>query len=457
MSEGIHVNPSTTLPRSQTTRMATSALYMALITCTGLAPVDSVRAQSTEGNEDVRAQIQALRAEQARISELQQRTEESIRVLEARLGLPAPTPVVTAVQRTGSLTPDATAATGATLPASSRLKISGDLRLRGQADISDEDGRNRNSSQVRGRLGATFAASDRVVVGGRMVTGDADDPNSTDVQLSNFDDDLDISLDQAYVQLNFGDAKIYGGKMPQPFTRTELVWDGDVSPQGLAATYKRSLAGGGAFRANGLFFVVDEQAAGPDSTMLGAQLGYDSAAMGGWKFDASAGYFDYSLGSVAGADAGDFRSNLRNPDGTYLSDFRLVDVIAGATYQGANEKWPVRAVADVVRNLDAETSADTGYGLDLSVGRISKPGDWRFTYGYAVAETDAVFAAFSQDNLGIATNYQMHALTADYVPMPKTMISAIWYHYKPDQAIDAGSNDPSDWLDRIRLAFLVNF
>lgn len=62
-----------------------------------------------------------------------------------------------------------------------------------------------------------------------------------------------------------------------------------------------------------------------------------------------------------------------------------------------------------------------------------------------------------RDAQGIATNYKLHAFTVDYTPMPKTMLSAIWYHYKPNDPAYAGSNAPNDWLDRIRLFFLVNF
>ena len=41
--------------------------------------------------------------------------------------------------------------------------------------------------------------------------------------------------------------------------------------------------------------------------------------------------------------------------------------------------------------------------------------------------------------------------------MPKTAITAIWYHYKPNDPAYAGSNQPNDWLDRLRLFFLMNF
>jgi hypothetical protein len=411
-----------------------------------LSPSAFAQTANTADAAALRAQIEALRAEQARIAEMQRQTEAKIRQLEAGAGVANSAPAV------APSSPQLASADGA-----SKLNVTGDLRLRFQGDYSDDDVRARRSGQVRGRIGATYAVNDRVTIGARLVTGDPDDPNSTDVQLSNWDDDFQVSLDLAYAQVNFGDLNIYGGKIPQPFARTDLVWDGDVNPQGLSGVYKHKLGDGSALRASGLFFVIDENAVAADSTMVGGQVGYDTAQLGDFKFDVSAAYYDYTLGSVAGADAGDFRNNLRRPDGSYLSDFNLGDLIVGATWSGLGSRWPVRFVGDYVKNFGAETSQDTGYGADLGIGRVTQQHDWRVTYGYSVAETDAVLGAFSHDNISIGTNYKLHALTLDYVPMPKTMLTAYWYHYKPDHAQDAGSNAPGDWLDRIRVAFLVSF
>jgi len=421
-----------------------SALCLGL-GCCGISPAF---AQSTSpADAGLLEQIGELRAQQAQIARMQQQTETRIRALEARLGVAPPaTPA-----------PAAFAVAASAKSQEPRLKVGGDLRLRAQGDYSDSDGTNRTSSQLRARIGATYAFNDLVTIGGRMVTGDGDDPNSSDVQLSNWNDDLQTGLDLAYAQFNFDGFKVYGGKIPNPFARTDLVWDGDVNPQGVGAVYRLPLAGGGAFRANGLFFTVDEQAAGSDSSMGGVQLGFDSAAHGGLGFDASAGYYRYSLGSQTGADAGDWRSNRLDPDGSFMSDYELLDVVAGLTWQGSKEKWPLRIVGDYVKNLGAIDDQDTGYGIDVGLGRASRPGDWRFTYGYSQTEVDAVLAAFSNDNIGIATNYNLHALTLDYTPMPKTMISAIWYHYKPNNPLYAGTNQPDDWLDRVRVLFLMNF
>ena len=422
------------------TRSTCVALAISIAAC-----VPSGRIQAAAAPADLQAEIAAIRAEQTAIAERQRQNEARLRELEARAGAQTAPPAPVAVKADAST------------DASARLAVTGDLRLRYQGDYSGIDQPDRSSSQVRARLGATLAVNDRVSVGARLVTGDPDDPNSTDVQLSNFDDDLQVSLDLAYARLDLGDLALYGGKLPQPFARTDLVWDSDVNPQGVSAVYRHALAGGSTLRANGLFFVVDENAVAADSTMVGAQLGYDLPVADDWKLDASAAYYDYRLGSVAGGDAGDFRSNLRNPDGRYRSDFDLADLLVGVTWSGAGSRWPVRVLADYVRNLGAATAADTGYGIDVALGRASRQGDWRLTYGYSVAETDAVLAAFSHDNIGFGTNYRLHALTFDYVPLPKTLLSAIWYHYAPLHAVDAGSNRPGDWLDRLRVAFLVNF
>lgn len=337
------------------------------------------------------------------------------------------------------------------------LTVSGDFRLRAQGDFSAADTPDRGSGQVRARLAASYAVSPWIKVGARLATGDADDPNSTDVQLSNFDDKFDVNLDQAWVELDLGNLRVLGGKTPQLLTRTELVWDGDVNPQGIGAAYRRTLTHGSSIRMNGLFFVIDEQAAGPESTMAGAQLGFDSGWRGLWKFDSAMAYYDYSLRDLADADSGDFRTNLLTPDGKYLSDFDLADVIVSTTWRGLGERRPVSVTADYVKNFGAETDADTGYSVELALGRTSAPHDWRVSYGYGVAEADAVLAAFSSDNTSIGTNYRQHFLTFDYVLLPGTQINASWYHYRPDEARYAGARLPGDWLDRVRLAIAVSF
>jgi len=435
-------------PRHLASAMLRLALYSGLF----VTIITPALAQTLSQNErdEIAAQLRQLREQQAQIAAMQQQTEHSIRALESRLGVASPPQVAAATAATSSA-PGSAPGPGFW----DRLKVSGDMRVRAQGDYSDANNPDRVSGQVRARLGATFDVNELVTLGTRVVTGDANDPNSTDVQLSNWDDGFEISLDLAYAQINLGNLKLYGGKIPQPFARTDLVWDGDVNPQGVSAVYKKPLAGGGAFRANGLFFAIDNPRPGPTSYMNGAQFGFDSPEFGALRFDASAGYYHYHLGSLVGADAGDFRSN-RMVNGQYVSDYRLLDILAGVNWSGLGERWPLRVTGDYVRNLGADDE-NTGFGIDVAFGRARKAGDWRFGYGYSQTDVDAVMAAFSHDNLAIATNYKLHTMTVDYTLLPNTLLSAIWYHYKPNNPLYAGARQPDDWLDRLRLFLVVNF
>lgn len=413
--------------------------FVAAIACSG----PSLGQDNPEAAE-IREQIRALRAEQARITELQRQVDASLRALEARLDTTHPGPSLPAPEPSQP----STVAAAAGEP---RLEVSGDLRLRAQGDRSDDA--DQLSGQLRGRLAATYALNDRITIGGRLATGDSGDPRSTDVQLSNWNDDLEVSLDMAYARFDLGNLQLYGGKFPQPFIRTDLVWDGDVNPQGAAATYRLPTPGGGAFLANGLFFPVDVGAGRSDSTMAGVQFGYDSPVHGGFGYTVSGGYYSYDLGQPA---ARHVRGNRLDVAGGYLSDYRLFNVITALSWQGADEKWPIRIVGDYVRNLGAVDDEDTGYEISASIGRAA-PGNWRFSYGYARTDADAVLAAFSHDNIAIATNYQLHTMTVDYGLTPNTSIGGIWYRFRPNDPEFAGSNDPSKWIDRLRLFYLVSF
>lgn len=397
---------------------------------------------------ELRAAIQVLQAEQAQ-------SRARIAELEAALSKQHEVPVTVA---TAAVAPHAAAApapgaivsTAAPAGAPPRLSLSGDMRVRYESNFGITGARDRDRGVLRARLRAAYAVNDWLTVGGQLATGDPDDPNSTDMTLSNFDDDLQVSLDQAYIRLTPGDLQVHLGKIPQPFARTELVWDGDVSPQGASAAYAAAL-GGVKVKASGLYFLVDESVAGPDSRMIGGQLSLQTPSAP-VQAELAVGYYDYSLRSLAGADTGDFRSNLF-AGGRYLSDFNLLDVIAALTWNGLGEKWPVRLVGDYVHNYGAATDADTGFGVDLLVGRTNKPGDWRFMYGYAEAETDAVLAAFSHDNTNLATNYMQHTLAIDFVPKHNLILNATYYRYRRKD----GALGPIDWQNRMRLNFLVNF
>ena len=408
-------------------------------------------AQSASDVAAMRQELGELKAEQARTAARIAGLEDKLNGLEGASPIsepPQPLPPQAAAAKAISMVREA----GAVQP----LDVAGDIRIRYESNFGDRDTRNRSRFALRARLRGSYAVTDWLTAGGQLTTGDPDDPNSSDVTLSNFDDDLSVSLDQAWLRAKFGNLQISGGKIPLPFKRTDMVWDGDVYPEGLSFTYETKIGALATAKAAGLYFVIDEAPVGEDSRMIGGQIGVDAKLGDTIKFETSAGYYDYRLSSAAGGDSGDFRSN-RFVNGRYLSDFNLLDVIASATWTGPDKNWPLRIIGNYVHNFGATTPSNSGYSIGLAAGRITEKGNWRFGLGYAQTGVDAVLAAFSEDNTTLASNYVQHNFSVDYVLRPHLILNGTFYRYKPKSAIDAGPNDPNHWLNRLRINLLAEF
>lgn len=327
-----------------------------------------------------------------------------------------------------------------------KFAYSGDVRLRLESNANPS----RTRGVFRARLRGEYSLSDLLSVGGEIVTGDRDDPNTADVTLSQFADDVDLGLSQLYVKADIGNVTVLGGKFPQPLERTDLVWDGDVNPQGISGLNRWQINEALALDGRGVLFVIDENASGDDSYMLGGQVVLRARHGGQSKSLFAIGYYDYSIGSIENADAGDFRTNLLDVDGDYLSDFNLIDVIVTTSHAPFGDQWPVGFTANYVKNMGSATGDDLGYFGRISIGRSEEANDLRFSYGYSTAETDAVFAAFSNDNLGIATNYKAHELGIDYQVSDFFSLNTTWYRY----STLAGA---TNWRDRLRLNASIHF
>ncbi|HEY0624070.1 putative porin [Sphingomonas sp.] len=395
-----------------------------------------------------------LAEQQARIQQLEaQVAQQAAQLKQGNAPIPAtPVPQIAAAVPAPPPAPAITLASSAAAFHIPGVDVSGDLRVRQEWNTGAA--RNRSRSALRARLRASYAVSDRFAIGAELATGDPDDPNSTDVTLGNFLDDLNVSLDQAWIRYTAGGLIVHAGKFPQIFQRTDMIWDGDVLPEGLGASYALDLGNGTRLDARALYFVIDEAPTARDSDMLGGQINAAVPLASDLRLALSGSYYHYRLGSIAGADAGDFRGNLVS-GGRYLSDFHLVEGLGTLTYAGLSPRWPLALTADYVRNLGAAVPGDTGFSVELAAGRIAQRGDWRAAYTYSEVQVDAVFAAFSHDNLDLSTNYQLHGFGLGYVPASNLLLDLAWYHYRP---LDARyTTAPPDWLDRVRLNFMVSF
>ena len=136
-----------------------------------------------------------------------------------------------------------------------RLKWEGDIRLRYQGDLFADGnapetffqaiGQNigntledRHRERVRLRLGLNANVAGGVDAGVRITTGNTSDPVSTNQTLGNTGNKYSLVLDRAFLKLRpVDDLTLWGGRIPNPFFSTDLVWDDDVNFEGAAVSY----------------------------------------------------------------------------------------------------------------------------------------------------------------------------------------------------------------------------
>jgi hypothetical protein len=131
-----------------------------------------------------------------------------------------------------------------------KLKLYGDLRLRYQYDDKDQqlfipDGSKSNDVdrspsgaqqsrwRFRLRLGADITLTDQWSAGVELSTAKASDTGNQTYE--NGFDDYEIFISKAFLRWDPNKALTFiGGKMTNPFYTTDLVWDSDITPTGVA-------------------------------------------------------------------------------------------------------------------------------------------------------------------------------------------------------------------------------
>ncbi len=393
---------------------------------------------------------------QQKLQALQQQTDEQIAELQTRIDqLTAPLIVPRAANEAPS-TAAAVKPEPATGPAS-KFAVSGDFRLRYEynSDFGAIDSSDRGV--LRGRLQGKYALDDTWSLGARLVTGDPDNPRTADVTLGDFAEDLELSLDQAYLDFNHKGLFLTGGKFAKPFRSTELVWDGDVSPVGAGGRLVLHSSEPWSATAAGLWFDIDDPTLAASSDMAGGQLSLDLSPANNWQLSLSGAYFDYELAPLSAQGKLSPRGNFIGADGRYVSDFNLLDIMGTAEYAGLGPDWPVRLVADYVKNTGAEVPQDQGFGADLFLGHLAEAGHFLLHYGYTQVETDAVLGLFSNDNIPLATNYELHTVSVDYRFSEHGFLGLTEYLYRWLDPVLDGIRLNDDWGSRTRLNLYFQF
>jgi len=244
------------------------------------------------------------------------------------------------------------------------LNFEGDLRVRAQADLLDNNNiapeiyraqtdspswspdltntqHDRARMTLRARLGVTAKPSDTVSGAVRLSTTSGKSSSSTQT-LGNNNAPITVNMDRAWVRWEpaFG-VRLDAGRMAMPFDHTDLLFPDDMPVDGVAAKGELDLASGLYGFANaGVFPLQEFEATQRDKLLIGGQMGLDWALDSQWQL----------RGAVA-------MYNFRNIEGVRESELPPTGALAGTTgYQSSAYPSAVRLKGNTLINLNAPAS-----------------------------------------------------------------------------------------------------
>ncbi len=343
------------------------------------------------------------------------------------------------------------------------LKLGGDFRFR--HEYIDQDGKEeRQRQRIRARVGLTAKPSDEVTIGFQLSTSEGGDPVAGNQTLDNGFSRKDVFIDLAYLDWHPGALEglnFVGGKMPMPFhTVGDLVWDGDLNPEGVAIKGKFGGDGLDLFVNAGGFW-VDERSSTTDDAMLygaqaGAKLKQDDfsvlGAVGLYQYENLEGYptlvdEEDGFGNSTSGGEEDPVTGEVSPL-LYATGFEILDAIAEV---GFNAGLPVSLFGNLAINNDADED-DTAFQLGFKLGKTKDPGSFDFGYSYREVEANAVLGAFSDsDFLGGGTDGKGHKVALGY-QINKILKAGLTY-FMSEIGLDGDSTD----YDRLQLDLAAKF
>ena len=213
------------------------------------------------------------------------------------------------------------------------ISFSGDVRLRGEPFFggpSDQD-LDRMRARVRARFNAVATLGEQFRAGISLASGDINDPTSTNQTLTGFYTRKAVALDQAFVEFTPKDFKpltLVGGKFRYPWYNTELTWDKDLNPEGVAETLAFNLDTSFLKRIAFIGFQLpfaEMAGTAPTDKRITQQITYGGQLQTNWRLaswlnlSAYAGYYDYrGTDSIALALARASTKNPQTPFSGYL-------------------------------------------------------------------------------------------------------------------------------------------
>jgi hypothetical protein len=163
--------------------------------------------------------------------------------------------------------------------------------------------------RARARFGVEAKITEMTKANFRLATGTSKNPVSTNQSFGTENSPWDVFMDRAYVTMTDLDLDRYPwltanvGRINNPFTSTELLWDGDLAFEGGALTYKYDWAEKGLFITDqhnrtifataGIFAVDESELSSQDKWLYALQVGGEFISSDQDKLTVALGYYDF--------------------------------------------------------------------------------------------------------------------------------------------------------------------
>ena len=290
-----------------------------------------------------------------------------------------------------------------------KVKLGGDFRDRYDGIWDETKDYDRHRNRIRARLSLKASITEDFTFISRFATG-INDPASTNRTLTDAFTTKGYWLDLAYFDFHPVKAEglhIYGGKMKNSFykpAKNQLVWDGDVNPEGIAVNFGRDASEKISYFLVGSWYTVMERKADPDIYMLGAQGGLKIRTSEKTHIAFGANFYGYQnlKGAEALFDDEFFGNTSVDDDGTdvFANDYTLVEGFGEFGFKTGKASWT--AFGSYVNNTAAD-SLNTGYIAGLGVKGGKGRGAWKLGGFYKWIETDGVIGLFADSDFGGGT------------------------------------------------------
>ena len=338
-----------------------------------------------------------------------------------------------------------------------KIKLKGDLRLRRQYQKADPEigkSSSRERYRYRLRLGANAQVNDQVKVGLGFASG-KDDARSTNETLDGGFSTKDIRLDYAFAEWTPGDwGSVVGGKFkrkPYLWAPTDMLWDGDVNPEGLSVHLHMKNSLGTAYGNAGHWLLEENKSVSDDPTLTYAQLGH-KFKFGNMFAHLAGTYYAFDGMKEAGVIGKRKGYNTLTATDKYMFDY---DALGLSAEVGVQDVWlPGKMFAvftDYVKNDDSNEDRGVAFGFKFGDRKVSNRHTWQFKYINADLEADA-FPDFlpDSDRLGGNTGVQSNEFVFQYA-IAKNIILALDY-YDSERNVP-GKTDDEEKLFQSDISF----